>query len=107
MKTNVEHPTSNVQRRTPKADAYFLPYQVAWIRDPARLKIVEKSRQIGFSYADSYDSVRKAAAKDGRNVWVMSKDEVQAKEYILYAKRWSRIFQIAAEDLGEQIALGV
>ena len=65
MKTNVEHPTSNVQRRTPKADAYFLPYQVAWIRDPARLKIVEKSRQIGFSYADSYDSVRKAAAKDG------------------------------------------
>lgn len=83
-------------------DKYFLPYQIAWIRDQARLKIVEKSRQIGLSYADSYDSVRKAAAKDGRNVWVMSKDEVQAKEYILYAKRWARIFEIAAKDLGEQ-----
>mgnify|MGYP001579147469 CR=1 FL=1 len=87
---------------TPRTDTYFLPYQIAWIRDPARLKIVEKSRQIGFSYADSYDSVRKAAARDGRNVWVMSKDEVQAKEYILYAKRWARIFEIAAKDLGEQ-----
>lgn len=88
--------------KTPRADTYFLPYQIAWILDQARLKIVEKSRQIGFSYADSYDSVRKAAAKDGKNVWVMSKDEVQAKEYILYAKRWARIFEIAAKDLGEQ-----
>jgi phage FluMu gp28-like protein len=85
-----------------KTPTYFLPYQAAWIRDPARLKIVEKSRQIGFTYCDSYDSVRKASAKDGKNVWVMSKDEVAAKEYILYAKRWTNIFKLAAQDLGEQ-----
>lgn len=86
------------------ADSYFMPYQAAWIRDNARLKIVEKSRQIGFSYADSYDSVRKVAPKDARlDVWVSSRDEVQAKQYLLYCKRWAKVLNYAAEDLGEQL----
>lgn len=82
---------------------YFLPYQVEWIRDEAHLKICEKGRQIGLSYADSYDSVRKAAQKAGRDVWVMSRDEVQAKQYILYCKRWANVLRYAAEDHGEQV----
>ena len=36
---------------------YFLPYQCDWIFDTSRLKIIEKSRQIGITYADAYDSV--------------------------------------------------
>jgi len=81
---------------------YFLPYQARWIKDQARLKIVEKSRQIGFSYADSYDSVKKVAPKNARlDVWVTSRDEIQAKQYLLYCKRWARVLNHAAEDLGE------
>ncbi|HTD87841.1 MAG TPA: hypothetical protein VK850_14790 [Candidatus Binatia bacterium] len=34
-------------------NTYFLPYQIAWIRDQSRLKIIEKSRQIGITYADA------------------------------------------------------
>lgn len=82
---------------------YFMPYQAAWILDTAHLKICEKSRQIGLSYADSYDSVRKAAATNGRDVWVMSRDEIQAKQYLLYCKRWARVLKHAAEDHGEQV----
>ena len=85
------------------AETYFLRYQGAWIRDGASLKICEKGRQIGLSYADSYDSVRKAAAKGGRDVWVMSRDEIQAKQYILYCKRWANVLNYAAEDHGEQV----
>ena len=59
--------------------SYFLPYQRAWRVDGSRLKICQKSRQIGLSYVDSYDSVLKAALRPGRNVWVMSRDEAQAK----------------------------
>lgn len=84
-------------------EKYFMPYQAAWIRDTSRLKICEKGRQIGLSYADSYDSVRKAAVKTGRDVWVMSRDEVQAKQYIRYCKRWANVLKYAAEDLGEQV----
>ena len=79
-----------------------MPYQAAWINDSSHLRIVEKSRQIGLSYADSYDSVKKAALKNGKDVWVMSRDEVQAKQYILYCKRWANVLKYAAEDLGEQ-----
>lgn len=87
-----------------KASAtYFMPYQAAWIQDESHLKICEKGRQIGLSYADSYDSVRKAAMKSGKDVWVMSRDEVQAKQYILYCKRWANVLKYAAEDHGEQV----
>jgi phage FluMu gp28-like protein len=82
---------------------YFLPYQSEWIKDTSHLKICEKGRQIGLSYADSYDSVRKAAQKNGKDVWVMSRDEVQAKQYILYCKRWANVLKYAAEDHGEQV----
>lgn len=82
---------------------YFLPYQRRWILDKSRLRIIEKGRQTGLSYADSYDSVCKASIVDGKDVWVMSRDDIQAKQYILYCKKWSKILQRAAEDLGEQI----
>src|SRR6266436_2065090 len=82
---------------------FFLPYQRHWILDPARLKLCQKSRQVGLSYADSYDSVRKAAVQTGRDVWVMSRDEVQAKQYIRYCKHWANVLHYAATDLGEAI----
>ena len=80
-----------------------MPYQIDWIRDPSHLRICEKSRQIGLSYADSYDSVRKAAVKRGRTVWVMSRDEAQAKQYIRYCKHWANVLKYAAHDWGEVI----
>jgi phage FluMu gp28-like protein len=96
--------TEPTQRETKGTkERYFLGYQAAWISDTHHLKICEKGRQIGLSYADSYDSVRKAALKNGKDVWVMSRDEVQAKQYILYCKRWANVLKYAAEDLGEQV----
>jgi phage FluMu gp28-like protein len=82
---------------------YFLPYQQAWIGDQARLKICQKSRQVGLSYADSYDSVRKAAVRSGRDVWVMSRDEAQAKQYIRYCKHWAKVLHLAAADFGREV----
>ena len=77
-------------------DTYFMPYQAAWIQDKSALRIVEKSRQIGLSYADSYHSVRIAAEKGARlDVWVVSRDEMQAKQYLLYCKRWAKNSQKA------------
>ncbi len=80
-------------------EKYFLPYQRHWILDAAPLRICEKSRQIGMSYADSYQSVRLAAPRQARlDVWVMSRDEVQAKQYLLQCKRWAQVLRYAAEE---------
>ena len=85
-------------------EAYFLRYQRDWLVDSGRLKLCQKSRQVGLSYADSYDSVRKAAVRPGgRDVWVMSRDEVQAKQYIRYCRRWANILHYAAADHAQRV----
>lgn len=82
---------------------YFLPYQIAWIRDQSRLKIIEKSRQIGITYADAFDSVKKMTAERPLDVWVSSRDDLTAREYLNVCKEWALILNIAAQDLGERL----
>lgn len=86
------------------ADKYFLPYQQKWIRDGSRLKIIEKSRQIGMSYATAYSSVRRAGAKGAQHdLWVSSRDDIQAKLFLQDCKAWAELLQVAARDVGEVI----
>ncbi|MDO8933595.1 MAG: terminase family protein [Rhodocyclaceae bacterium] len=83
---------------------YFLPYQIDWIKDTSRFKIVEKSRRVGMTYAQSYEDVVDAArAKGGMDVWFSSADETAAREYIRYCAQWAKLFDIAARDLGELV----
>ena len=88
-----------------RSEPYFLPYQSQWLRDRSRLKICQKSRQIGLSYADSYDSVCKAAVRPAKDVWVMSRDEAQARQYIRYCRRWANVLHYAAQDFGRRVYL--
>jgi phage FluMu gp28-like protein len=79
-------------------DKYFLPYQRAWIEDLSLLRIMEKSRQIGASFADAYDSVRKAGCTEGgMDVWVSTRDERQARLYIEDCAMWAQMLQREAE----------
>jgi phage FluMu gp28-like protein len=83
---------------------FFLPYQQRWIDDSSPFKIMEKSRQVGITYADAYDSVIKAASRDNHlDIWVSSRDEGTSRVYLDYCKRWARVLDIIAEDLGMQI----
>jgi phage FluMu gp28-like protein len=86
------------------ADTHFLPYQRKWIGDNSPLKLIEKSRQIGLTFADAYDSVMKACAKDARHdVWVSSRDQTQAKLYLRDCMNWARLLQKAAVEMNEKI----
>jgi hypothetical protein len=83
---------------------FFLPYQQAWIDDRSPLKIMEKSRQIGITYADAFDSVLKASSKTkSADVWVSSRDEPTARLYLQHCKRWAQALNIGAQYLGQQI----
>lgn len=85
-------------------DALMLPYQAAWVRDRSRIKLVEKSRQIGFSWATAYDLVRQAAVDGARlDTWVSSRDELQARLFLEDCKKFGDILDIAASALGEGI----
>lgn len=63
--------------------SFFLPYQRRWIEDDSPIKIMEKSRQIGISWATAYSCVRRAAQRGQRlDAWVSSRDAAQAKLFL-------------------------
>ena len=88
----------------PDKDALLLPYQRRWVLDKSRIKIMEKSRQIGISWASAYGLVRRkslaGAALDG---WVSSRDEIQARLFLDDCKHFAGLLHMVAEDLGAQL----
>jgi phage FluMu gp28-like protein len=84
--------------------AIMLPYQARWVRDGARLKLIEKSRQIGLSWATAYAAVQRTALTTARfDQWVSSRDDIQAQLFLEDCKFWAGNLSIAADDLGEQV----
>ena len=72
--------------------------------DPARLKLAEKSRQIGWSWATAYSIVRKKSMADARlDAWISSRDDIQARLFLEDCKGFASLLQTAAEDLGERV----
>lgn len=94
----------NAKIRPANPDGLFLDYQSAWVRDESRLKLMEKSRQIGISWATAYAAVERTAGRDNRHdQWVSSRDDLQARLFVEDCKMFSQALQIAATDMGEMI----
>ena len=92
---------------TATADPFFLPYQAAWIRDTSRIKVMEKSRQIGMSWASAYRAVVTTAAKGIlHDTWVSSRDEIQARLFGEDCVRFARLLNLAAHDLSVRLLDG-
>ena len=94
----------NARNLPANPDGIFLPYQSAWITDASRLKLMEKGRQIGLSWATAYACDERTAAAGARHdQWVSSRDDLQARLFIEDCKMWAKIMTMAAQDLGEQV----
>ena len=94
----------NARVKPQNPDAILLPYQARWVRDTSRLKLGEKSRQIGWTWATSYGATERTAAAGARNdQWVSSRDDLQARLLIEDCKMWAQALQMAVEDLGEMV----
>jgi phage FluMu gp28-like protein len=88
----------------PARDALLLSFQRRWLEDTSRLKIMEKARQIGLSWATAYRLVRDKARKDCRtDAWISSRDDLQARLLIEDCKHFAAVLKIGAEDLGERV----
>ncbi|MFA5751107.1 MAG: terminase family protein [Candidatus Paceibacterota bacterium] len=87
-----------------------MPYQQRWLRDKSLIKIWEKSRRIGATWIQAYEDVddiiterEYTPGRKVKKVYFSSKDEDCGKEYIEYCLMWAKIFNVAANDLGEQV----
>jgi phage FluMu gp28-like protein len=85
-------------------DGLFLDFQGEWVRDTSRLKLMEKSRQIGISWSTAYTAVERTAMGGARfDQWVSSRDDIQARLFLEDCKMWAKVLNLAAEDLGERV----
>ncbi|MCS4503884.1 hypothetical protein NYO91_07310 [Arhodomonas aquaeolei] len=87
-------------------DAVLLPYQQEWVADEAQLKVSEKSRRTGLTWAEAADDVLIAAASGaagGQNVYYIGYNQDMAIEYIEACAMWARAFDRAASEVDEGI----
>jgi len=82
----------------------LLPYQQRWIEDDSQLKLLEKSRQIGMSWATAYALVRRQATPGMRlDAWVASRDEIQAKLFLNDCRKFAGVLDQAARTKGKSV----
>ena len=88
----------------PDNESLLLAYQRRWVLDPARIKVMEKSRQIGISWASAYSLVRRKALAGARlDGWVSSRDEIQARLFLDDCRHFASILHTAVKDSGVRI----
>lgn len=82
-------------------ESYFLDYQDKWIDDESPLKIAEKSRRVGFTYASSYRIFKKCMKRGAGFIqWVSSRDQLTAQEFIRdYIAKWCKAANIVASGM--------
>lgn len=82
----------------------LLAYQGDWVLDDSRLKLGEKSRQIGWSWSEAYKIVRDKSPTTARlDHWMSSRDDIQARLLLEDCKGFANILNVAARDLGQMV----
>ena len=87
-----------------KETGILLPYQVCWVADQSPVKVMEKSRRIGISWAEAADDTLYASEKgegEKRNVWYIGYTKDMAIEFIGDCANWARAYNLAASEMEE------
>ena len=88
------------------APAVLLPYQQDWIADQAPVKVCEKSRRVGLSWAEAADAALTGAADrsaGGDDTWYIGYNQDMAKEFVRDVGFWARHYQLAAGEMEEEV----
>ena len=87
-------------------DDVLLPYQRDWIADRSEIKLAEKSRRTGLTWAEAADAVLTAAASKkagGDNHFYVGSNREMAVEFIDACAMWAKQFNKAAGAIEEEI----
>lgn len=83
-------------------EGVLLEPQKRWITDPASLKVCEKGRRTGITWAESADNVLIAASDrsaGGQNIYYIGTDKEMTEEYIDACSEWAKVFSYAASEI--------
>lgn len=79
----------------------LLPYQRQWIADRAAVKVYEKSRRIGITWAESADAALDAGTRSGSDWWYIGYNKEMALEFVEAAGGWAQRFNHAVHHTEE------
>ena len=79
----------------------LLPYQRQWIADRAAVKVYEKSRRIGITWAESADAALDAGTRSGSDWWYIGYNKEMALEFVEAAAGWAGHFNQAVQHTEE------
>lgn len=97
-------PFAGKAKHVPARDTLLLGYQSRWVKDESRLKLMEKARQIGISWASAYRVVSKKSLADAQlDQWISSRDDLQARLFLEDCKKFAAILKAGADALGEKV----
>jgi len=77
----------------------FLPYQKRWAADLSPVKMMEKSRRIGLSWAEAGEDALLAASENGMDVFYIGYNKDMALEFIDDSAMWARFYNQAAGEV--------
>jgi len=80
----------------------FLPYQIRVCADTRRIRVIEKSRRIGMSWALAGDCVLEAAVGEW-NVYYMGYNLDMARQFIADSAEFARAYQLVSSDVEETV----
>jgi len=80
----------------------LLPYQKQWILDDSEKKLWVKSRQIGGTWTEALCVTLICMAVPKHDKWWISRDDKQAKEFIIYIRMWVDVINAIARRLRRQ-----
>lgn len=81
----------------------LLPYQQRWVVDGAPLKVAEKSRRIGLTWAEAADDALDAARAGGSSTFYICPNRDMGREFIEAVAMWARAYGLAASEIGEGV----
>ena len=84
----------------------LLPYQGRWVADRSRVKVWEKSRRIGASYGEAFDSVMEAALTreaGGQSTYYLSYNKEMTQQFIKDCAFWAKTLNQAAGEMEEVV----
>ena len=87
-------------------DEVLLPYQKYWIEDESPLKIAEKSRRTGVTWAEACDAsltTSKTKLAGGCHHFYVGSNKEMAREFIDAVAMWAKAFDKAAGDICEEV----
>lgn len=81
----------------------LLPYQQAWLADRSAVKVYEKSRRIGISWAEAADAALHAAREAGGDVFYLAYNLDMTRQFIEDCAWWARWYDLAAGEIEESV----